>query len=259
MGGVFVILLLMGFILKYQSNKKYQSGSASFALTAADDSGVNKMKKQDGSSLAQVSTQKNEKEKMDDFLRDPEDQKNVWNLNREDGIVRVAYGGVVRNKALKKEDVDHFIEGFLESAGIEHRDRAFSKQNTVQGIDENIISYDQVINDTPIYGSHIKVFVRKPDYGITYVINEFANFAEVRSLKSLLERDVEEKVVSHFKGKNIKTMDCSKEVYFIKEEIAYVSRVCKIDIDRPLRDSRELVVELGAGEILKDVSTVIAN
>lgn len=259
LGAFFAILFAIGLSWIYQLKKKNDPGSTSLALTAAENSEVQKNSKSRENSLVQIKKHKNETERMDDFLKDPEDKRAAWKLNREDGVVRVAYGGVVRNKALKKEDVDHFIEGFLENAGIEHRARVFSKENTVHGVDENILSYDQVIDDLPIYGSHIKVFVRKPDYGITYVINEFANFNEVRSLKSLLERDVEDKVISHFKGKSIKMIDCSKEVYFIKDDVAYVSRVCQVEIDRPLRDFRELVVELGEGEILKNISTLIAN
>lgn len=259
LGGAFAILLVFGLFLTYQLNKKNEPGSTSLALTAAENSETRQNEKSRPNSLAQITKQRNEKERMDDFLKDPEAKNTTWQLTREDGVVRVAFGGVVRNKALKKEDVDQFIEGFLENAGIENRERAFSKENTVQGTDENILSYDQVINDLPIYGSHIKVFVRKPDYGITYVINEFVNFNEVRSLKSLLERDVEDKVVAHFKGKSIKMIDCSKEVYFVKDEVSYVSRVCKVEIERPLRDFREVVVELGEGEILKNISTVIAN
>lgn len=256
-GGVFLLLIVFGFYLTNRTTKKSTTGSEELASSQAQqDSGSPAKSK--SKTLPQKKSEVAKSSGFEDLLTD-ESGPGKWEVKREDGIARVAFGGVVRNRAMKREDVDRFVDEFLEHAGIEHKQRQLSKQNTIQGTEENVLSYDQTIDRVPVYGAFVKVFVRKPDFGITYVINDFVNFSESRSQRSLGERDVEDRVVAALRGKNIKAMDCSREVYFVKEEIAYLSRVCQVDIDRPLRDIREVVVELGGGEVLKNTSLVIAN
>lgn len=255
-GGVFIGLVFLGIFLKNQLNENNKAGSEDLASALSEE--ASSQKKDISNKSTQEHDSKSQPSSLEELLTE-KGSSEKWTLKKEGDVVRVAYGGVVRNRALKRDDVDQFIEEFLDKAGVEHKQRVLSREHTVLGTEENILSYDQAIDKTPIYGAHLKVFVRKPDFGITYVINEFTNFVETRSQRNLADQEVEERVVSVLTGKAIKTLDCAREVYFVKDETAYLSRVCKVDVARPLRDVREIVVDLGAGEILKNVSLVIAN
>ncbi len=184
------------------------------------------------------------------------DPHHNWILKKEGPIIRVVYGGIITKQTQTDSEVDSFLDRFLEEANIEHKDRSVLK--ITDGVDEKIIYSQQKIDEIPIYGTQLKLFIKKPENGVVYIINEFQNFSQVYSNKLLSADELNEIIFNHYNSEKLEINDCH-EVYFIKNDIALLSQVCQIEITEPLILLRKIILDAGTGEILKEESNSISN
>jgi hypothetical protein len=181
-----------------------------------------------------------------------------WKLKKQDNIIRTAFGGVVLGRAQNLAEVSAFLEDFLSFAGVQSQENEMSNKTDLHGNLEEIVYFDQKHLGKEVYNSYAKVFVRKQDRGITYVINEFQNITftdgEVRFSQDQLHELIRQKYNATYKASH-----CPREVYFVLQGQALLSAVCYLTEQDSPEDHREIVLSLKDGQILRDISKVIYN
>ncbi len=179
-------------------------------------------------------------------------------LDEKQNVIRVR-GGIISLDPLNDNSIDQYLSSFLSIQGFESQ--GFKQDTSLKsnGPLEDVTYYKQTIDDVPVLNSILRVFSSAKGGGIHEIYNGFAGYKRAVKSENLSLQEVLAIARASYAQSVVESINCDYTVYFIVSEVAHLSRLCQVKINKPQFDHREMVIALEDGNILSDKSVLIAN